>query len=356
MKNKLKVIVVGDYITDIYELAIYNSLISLGVEGFRFAISEYFDEAIKLDRKISFGPRELWLRCQKRYRMGPVLNRLNKDLVSLARSIRPDVIFVYRSPYVFGSTLSKVRKWAKAVFVYNNDDPFSPSYPSYFWRHHFDGLPYCDHIFCFRTKNLSDYSSIGFKNTSLFLPYYVKGKHFFIRSKVKNSFTSDVMFAGHFEPDGRDELLKRIVEKGIDFRLYGTEWSDSCLYDYFATKFGEIVPLRNDYNLALNSTQIALAFLSKKNFDSLTTRTFEIPATRTFMLGEFSEECNEIFKEGVEAEYFRDGNELIDKISFYLRKDRVRDRIAVAGNRKLHRVGHEATDRARQLLDTYSRL
>jgi hypothetical protein len=47
---------------------------------------------------------------------------------------------------------------------------------------------------------------------------------------------------------------------------------------------------------------------------------------------------------------------LIDKISFYLRKDRVRDRIAVAGNRKLHRVGHEATDRARQLLDTYSRL
>jgi spore maturation protein CgeB len=347
-------VIVGDYITDIYELAILNAMLSLNVKAVRFGISDYFSDAIELDRPVSFHPTELVARIQKRYRTGPLLYRINRDLVSSVKKARPDLTFIYRCPYVFGDTMGELKRYSKALFVYNNDDPFSPNYPKYFWRHHFAGLPHCDHIFCFRSKNLNEYRSLGYSNTSILLPYYVRAKHHYISEKSENKYSCDVLFAGHFEPDGRDDIILRILESGIDVKLFGTEWTSSKHYKTFCNTFGRIAPLREDYNLALNSTKIALVFLSKVNHDVVTTRTFEIPATRTFMMSEYSAEGEQYFKKGVEAEYFQTPNELIDKLTFYLQNAEVREKIARAGYAKLIHDGHEATDRAKQILATFN--
>ena len=49
-------------------------------------------------------------------------------------------------------------------------------------------------------------------------------------------------------------------------------------------------------------------------------RTFEIPASKGFMLHEKSEEVMDFFEEGKEAEYFSSPEEVLDKLKFYLRR------------------------------------
>jgi spore maturation protein CgeB len=107
--------------------------------------------------------------------------------------------------------------------------------------------------------------------------------------------------------------------------------------------------------LALNSTKIALAFLSKLNADTYTRRCFEIPAAGAFMLAEYSDDLASLFAEGKEADYFRSPEEMMDKVRYYLRHETHRRRIASAGLSRVHLDGHEALDRARQIRDDVRR-
>jgi spore maturation protein CgeB len=164
----------------------------------------------------------------------------------------------------------------------------------------------------------------------------------------------DIVFIGHFEDDGRKEYIKYLLDdRGLDFHIYGTLWDRSKYTMEIRSHFGEIKPLYNDYNLALNSVKIALVFLSKRNNDTYTRRCFEITAAKTFMLSQYTDDLDSMFKEGVEAEYFRDKEEMIDKIRYYLEYDDKREKIAKAGYKRLFRDGHEVTDRAGEILRIY---
>ncbi len=86
-------------------------------------------------------------------------------------------------------------------------------------------------------------------------------------------------------------------------------------------------------------------FLSKLNRDTYTRRCFEIFAARQFMLSEYSDDLSTLFVEGGEAEYFRDRNELINKIRFYLKNDEKRLSIAQKGFEKVILGRHDVVSR-----------
>lgn len=71
------------------------------------------------------------------------------------------------------------------------------------------------------------------------------------------------------------------------------------------------------------------------------------------MLSQCTDDLDSMFKEGIEAEYFRDKEEMMDKIRYYLKHDDKREKIAKAGYERLLRDGHEVTDRAGEILRVY---
>ncbi len=301
--------------------------------------------------------KSIYYRAQNKLTFGPALWRLNNDLVQKCKLEKPDLLFIYRGTHIYPCTLKRIKKLGVTIFGYNNDDPFSSVYRPYFWRHFRRCVPHYNHIFYYRHKNEADYKALNYNNISLLRSSYIKERNFKITDTSKSPFVCDVIFVGHYENDGRDKLIKNLIEKGINIRLFGTGWQASSEYGYLKEKMsGDIKPLYGrDYNLALNSGKIALVFLSKINNDTYTRRCFEIPATGTFMLSEYTKDLAEmLFLESKEADYFKNGEELLEKIKLYLNDNELREKVAMSGYHKVHSAGHEVGDRVKEVIKVYN--
>jgi hypothetical protein len=169
------------------------------------------------------------------------------------------------------------------------------------------------------------------------------------------AFRSDVLFAGHYEADGRIDCLEGVARLGVDFKLFGGTWylAERHLSPQSPLRpFLPVRPLvRSDYRKAISGTKIALCFLSKLNDDTYTRRSFEIPAMQTFMLSQYTDDLASLFREGEEAEFFRSKEELLDKIKYYLKHDAKRQAVAEAGHRRVLRDGHDVLSRAREFVN-----
>lgn len=352
----MKILVIGDYYSDLHEKAFNNAFKQLGINTLKFEWQSYFKDYLKEAAAAQSATRSVFYRFQNKYLLGPVIKRINSDLMNYVEEVAPDLVFIYRGTHILPSTVDFIGKRGCRIFGYNNDDPFSEKQRKYVWRHYLKSVTYYDWVFAYRKKNIDDYRRMGFHNVSLLKPYYIKEKNFPIGQLGSDKYVSDVAFIGHYEDDGRDEYIKSILESNISFNLYGTEWHRSRHYDFFRQKLGDIFPVREDYNLALNSTKIALVFLSKLNNDTYTRRCFEIPAAKTFMLSEYAGDMDSMFKEGIEAEYFRSPQELVDKIIYYLNHYEEREKIAGAGYRRVVNDGHEVVDRAKEVIKIYENL
>ena len=62
---------------------------------------------------------------------------------------------------------------------------------------------------------------------------------------------------------------------------------------------------------------------------------FEIPATGAFLLTEICEDLELFFNVGVDLDCFKDEDELLEKVQFYLSKPKLRNKIAQKGQIKV---------------------
>ena len=105
-----------------------------------------------------------------------------------------------------------------------------------------------------------------------------------------------------------------------------------------------------EYNKALCGAKVALCFLSKLNRDTYTRRCFEIPATATLMLSEYTEDLAGLFRASEQADFFRSKDEMVEKLKRYLTDDALRTRVAHAGRECVVESGHDVVSRMGQVL------
>ena len=293
---------------------------------------------------------------QNKFMIGPIIRAINSDFIKAVNEYQPNLVFLYRGTHIKRNTLRAIkRNFPRTILLgYNNDDPFAEGYPHWLWRHFLASIPEYDIVLAYRYRNIADFVCAGAKQVHLLRSWFIQELHHpaTLTLEEQKRFGCDVVFVGHYEPDGRLELLEEIVKNGFRLRLFGTGWDMVVRKSRILSNFYPVEAVRgNDYNKALCGAKVALCFLSKLNRDTYTRRCFEIPATKTVLLSEYSDDIATLYQEGVEADFFRTKEELIRKVKHYIENDQLRQSVADAGYRRVIRDGHDVVSRMQQVLE-----
>lgn len=349
----MRILVAGDWHSELHEQPVYDALKALGHEALRFSWHGYFRPP-GAGRKFVYP----YLRAQDKYMWGPVVDRLNDDFALVARRERPDAIFIYRGTHIKAATLARIKRELPATVLvgYNNDDPFSPLYPKWAWRHFKAGIPHYDLVLAYRHRNLPELEAAGARRVALLRSWFIPERNHPVdlTAQQLEKFGSEVVFVGHYENDGRLAYLEEIVRRGWKLRLFGPPggWesplkSSALLAPLWPVRFvsGE------SYNLALAGAKVALCFFSQLNRDTYTRRCFEIPASGTVMLSTYSDDVASLFTPDQEAVYFRSVDEMSSKVERLLADEAWRRSVANSGTARVWQDGHDVQSRIRGVVE-----
>ncbi len=348
----MKILVAGDGRSKIHEKAVAKSFRELGHDVSEFHWNQYF-------RGTGIG--RIFNRIEERLIIGPSILRLNKAFKNTVLVNKPDALFIYRGVLVSSQLIAFFKeKLPNMVIVgYNNDDPFSPTQSPFAWRKFRRALRFYDLVFAYRPSNVNDYLAHGAPRSQVLKPWYSKELHYpvSLNETDRRTYECEVAFIGHFEPDGRAELLSLLLSEGINLKLFGPMEPKFSGWDLAVKnnpRLKTILPTQmlwgEEYNKAILGSKITLCFLSKLNRDKYTRRCFEIPAVGGFLFSEYTDELASMFTEGKEAEYFRTPEEFLKKIKYYLEHDDKRRSIAAEGHNRVTNEGNDAEARALQVI------
>jgi spore maturation protein CgeB len=340
----MKVLVVGDGHSKIHEVPVVDALKKLGHTTDCLYWSSYFYNENLVMR--------IWLKIQNKFLFGPSIKKLNRNLLAKATYMNPALIFIYRGTHILPCTLKKLKRDLPCcqIFGYNNDDPYAPGQPIFYWRHFTNCLPHYDLVFAYRHHNLEEFTRAGAKRVELLRSWFIPevNKPYLLSDQERDVYECDVVFVGHYEDDGRITYLENIVTAGYKLKLYGPpdEWNKLLSRSKILKHLAPIHLIwGSEYSKAISAAKIALCFLSKLNRDTYTRRCFEIPAIGTMLLSEYSKDISTLFAEGSEADFFRSAEEMIIKIKTYLEDDKLRVRIAKLGKERVYRDGNDVSSR-----------
>lgn len=354
LANK-KILLVGDYQWFWYQEACARAFEKLGCTVIRFG---WFDDF----RYWSEGRTEpvfhsYFHRLQYGFRTGPIVSRINRRLIELAKEADPGIVWFYNVNHISPKTVRKLRVLLpNALFAqYSNDNPFTTQARRGFWKNYLQSIPLFDLHFYYRSSNLTDLKSHGAKDCYLLRSYFIPDEDFpEPEQEIPDRFRCDAVFAGHYEDDGRLEVLESIARAGYRLNIFGGGWSAAMARLDSESPLRDMLPIQpatgRDYRFAICGAKVALCFLSTLNQDTYTRRNFQIPAMKTAMLSQYTDDLASLFEPDEEAAYFSSQDELLKKLCLLTRNERHRASLAEAGYARVSNDGHDVHTRMKTAL------
>lgn len=340
--GKMKMVLAGAWQWPIYQQSCADALSKLGVEVIPFKWNSYFKGVLgRFEAHTLIGVTRI--------------PRLNNDLIELCQVEKPDVLFVWSAMHLKNETLEKIKAQGILLVSYNNDDPFSRRklglrymHLQRVWRNFKKNLPIYNLNFVYRVKNIEDYRARGIKNVELLQSYYVPEFNYPLEQKKGVEYKG--VFIGHYEADERFGSIVALRNAGISVKIFGTGW-ERCNEGGGSNLDNEIRAVHGpSYNEALNGAQFALCFFSKLNNDQYTRRAFETPASGTLLVSKRTDEMELLYKDGEEAIFFDDSDELVTRMKRLLKEPHELAAISRRGHLRCMTSGYDVSSRMENML------
>ncbi|MBD3868992.1 MAG: glycosyltransferase [Acidobacteria bacterium] len=288
-------------------------------------------------------------RAVHQVRRYPDLFRASSRIVK-AVSRRPyDLLWIDKGLMIAPGALSRAREIRPEMkmVAYSPDDMMNPGNQT---RRYLARLPLHDLVVTTKSYNVPELTDLGARNVFFVGNAYDPELHrpMKLSPQEQDRFGSEVGFVGAYEEDRADSMI-HAAKAGIPITVHGPGW-EHCRDRHPNLRIGESFLRGADYTRAVVGSRINLGFLRKVNRDLQTTRSIEIPASGAFMLAERTDEHLELFREGVEAEFFDSDDEMIDKCRYYLANEQKRQAVAGAGLARCRESGYSNQDRLAAIL------
>lgn len=253
----------------------------------------------------------VWRSIGFRYKIGPLIDKVNGYVLSNMGNERYDLIWVDKAIYLTRKTTEFIRLHSTILVHYTPDPAFT------FHKSHlfYQSLPLYDFVVTTKSFEIADYVSVvGDEKKVLYATQgYDKKLH---RPLVDWESKKGVAFIGHYEKD-RERVIEFMLKNNIYVTLAGIGWSKfakthrSQYLRYLGSGvYGE------QYVHVISGSLFAWGAISKWIPEKHTTRTFEIPACGTALLTERNSEIETFFKAD-EVIYYSNAIDLVNKIKYY---------------------------------------
>ncbi len=241
---------------------------------------------------------------------------MNRMFLDLIKKEKPNFVFIYSIVDDFDvDTFLKIREVSPKTrsLMFSGDDDCMYESSSRFYKLLFDNIIIFqkDYLHLYKEeKNIRVEFALA-TNFDCYHPMNVEKKY-------------NVSFFGIPECD-RIEYIKYLIDNGIDVNIFGRNWDN---YPEFKKYYGGILPFE-EFIKKMNESKITLNF-SKNRFHKLhfKGRVFETAMCRTFMLVEYCPTYGEMLNEGKEIVMFKDKEELLKQVKYYLDNEKEREDIA----------------------------
>ncbi len=248
---------------------------------------------------------------------------MNERFLELIEKEKPDYVFfwlIYDEFYI--ETLLKIREISPKTIIINffgDDDSQFEIFSRYY------GLIFDYSLILPQLPN-SIYKKEGIKNYFFTLLANLDN---YTPLKIEKKY--DVTFIGTPKSD-RYELIRYLKENNINIKLFGWGWdSYPDLKDVYEGPLSD-----TDLVKKINESKINLCFT--KNYygvPHVKGRVVEVAACNSFVLVEYSTRYLDLFKEGKEIVMFNSKEDLLEKIKYYLKNEKQREKIAERAYKKI---------------------
>lgn len=251
--------------------------------------------------------------------------KMNQEILEIAHQQNPDFIFfiTYQSQ-ISRKTLRKLHEQGLKVVGWFSDDH---------WRFNRYSKKMAKHLFCSITTDVKAISKYKDNNLRVVKSQWASNPKYYRPVQGKEKY--DVTFVGQ-KYGIRLNVINNLLKNNIPIQVFGRGWGKYIIFD-------EIVYIFSNSKINLN---ISSSYKNKR-IKQIKGRVFEVLMCGGFLLTDYVDGLEDYFKIGEEIVCYETQEDLVEKIMYYLKNEKERQRIAMNGYqacRQRHTWGHRFTD------------
>ena len=286
-------------------------------DGFRK--QGWFVQTVDQDRYVGNFGRSYLARGMRRITDKWAAEAFRQEILSACELLKPDLFMTIKGIHVEANMLEKIRSLGTKTAIFYPDVDFAHANVA------FDSFKHYAHILTTKKFHLEPLrQSLAPEKVDFVHHGYSSAVHRPVFSGLTEAdTTADVLHVGTYSPY-KEQWLAPIVERlpGVSLNIIGDQWQEAVAGRPIAKAvYGKGI-VGVGYPIAIQTAKINVAILYGPTAsgwqDSVSTRSFEIPACRGFMLHIDNDEIRSLYTVGEEIDVFASSEELVDKIRFYL--------------------------------------
>jgi len=328
-----------------------SSLVSHGTTTFRFEAIRRLGQDVAIFEMRPYAPRQRHLSVlRSRFPFGPLISRINRDLVRIIESSRPDVVW-FDKPTVFTSgSMDAIHAAGAQIVFYVQDSPFGPRNDG-LWKQFYRVYRMADLHCLVRETDVVRYRGWGLpfiKTMFSFDPavHYPPPEGWSDADRDR-----DVSYIGHPHEE-RPAFLRALArEHGLPLSINGNFWENilgrECLPN---CRIGGHLDA-GQFREAIWRSKINLSFVTRDNEDDIAHKAVETAACGQFLLTLRTPGHEALLEEDREAVFFSSVEECAEKARFYLGHPDLRDAIGRKARERAVRSGYDNDTQLARILN-----
>lgn len=268
---------------------------------------------------------------------------VNQALIVEAIRLKADLVLINFGLMIHRQTLELLRELKIKTALWFGDDPWCLDLSKKISSAY-------DFFFSHEPKTIKIHQELG-ANVS-YLPYAINElihKKVCLSQDEERALSSQVCFVGTHS-SYREKILEHL--KGFDLKIWGDGWEKSSLSPFLKGQGVSQEMMNKIFNAARIGVNIHQE--SVAGGGNLNCRTFELLGAGVLKLVDERQGIKGLFKNGEEIVTYKDGDDLREKVSFYLEHSAKRKEIARKG-RELVCAKHTYLHRMREILSVVGR-